>query len=243
MKRELIQLEGYVLRVSPFKEADAMVTCLGKDGLFSFLARGIKKLTSKNAGSCRVLTYSKFSLNASADHKSLSLSESSPLFAIEEKDDLLWMSAVSFLAELNARLLTEEDAVDVFPAFDTTMKAIRNGYPIHSACLLYFAKLLTLMGYGLEVDECVISGSKQNIVGVNYDEGGFISEPYANELTLRLGSRYLKILRYAFRYPLSDFGRVAFEKEESIELISQLANYAENLTGVRLKSVSMLERC
>lgn len=243
MKQELIQKEGYVLRVSPYKEADAMVTCLGKDGLFSFLARGIKKLTSKNAASCRVLTYSKFSLNISTDKNSLTLSEGIPVSSIEEKEDLLWMSCTSFLAEINARMLTEEDASEVFPAFDKTMKEINKGYPIYSACLLYFAKLLTILGYGLEVDQCVISGSKKNIVGVNYEEGGFISEEYADANTVRLPARALKILRYAFIYPLSDLGRVAFEKEESLALISQLSTYAENLTGVKLKSVSMLERC
>ncbi len=243
MKRELISKEGYVLRVSPYKETDAMVTCLGKDGLFSFLARGIKKLTSKNAASCRVLTYSRFSLSASSDQSSLILSESMPLSSIEEKDDLLWMSCVSFLAEINARMLTDEDAPEVFEAFDKTMKAIESGYPIYSACLLYFSKLLTILGYGLEVDRCVISGNKKNIVGVNYEEGGFISEEYADTNTVRLPSRALKILRYAFMYPLSDLGRVSFEKEESLALIGQLAIYAENLTGVKLKSVTMLEHC
>lgn len=243
MKRELILREGYVLRVSPYKEADAMVTCFTKDGLISFLARGIRKLTSKNASSCQILSYSRFSLAATADQKSLTLQEGMLLKSTPEKEDLLWMACVSFLAEINARLLTEEDAPSIFPFFAKAMEGIENGYPIYSSCLLYFAKLLSLLGYGLEVDNCVLCNEKKDIVGISYENGGFVCAHCADETTYRLGARMLKVIRYAFRYPIEDFGRVAFEKEESLFLIQQFARYAEDLTGVHLKSVSLLEKC
>ncbi len=243
MRKELIQKEGYVLHISPYKENDAMVACIGEEGLFSFLARGIKKTNSKNASSCQIFAYSRFSLFSSIDGNSLYLSEGKPLFALKEKDDLLWMSCLSFLSEINSRLLSEEDAIKAFPYLDKAIKEINEGYPIYSACFLYFAKLLAIMGYGLEVDRCVISGNKKNIVGVNYKEGGFVSEGYADSNTIRIGGRMLKILRYAFLFPLEDFGRVSFNKDESIALICQLASYIENLTNVKLKSTLMLERC
>ena len=243
MKRELIQKEGYVIRLSPYKEADMMVTCFGPEGLFSFLARGIRKLTSKNAASCRPLTYSHFSLSVSSTGGNLTLVEGQPEKAMIEKDDLLWMSSLSFFTEINSRLLTEVDAKTIYPYFDKAVDLLLTGYSIHSAALLYFAKLLTLLGYGLEVDHCVLCGKKTDIVGVSFEEGGFICQDCESETSEKIGVRNLKILRYGFRFPLNDFGRVSFEKEESLFLIERLSRYAEDLTGVKLKSVSMLSRC
>ncbi len=243
MREELIEREGYVLRVVPYKETDLIVTALDEDGMFSFLARGGNKINGKNAAACRLLSYSRFSLLILANKERLTLKESEPIIPLKEKEDLTYMSLVFFLSEINSKFLSEEDAKEIFPYFDKAMRKIDEGYPIHSACLLYFAKLITIMGYGLEVDSCVISGKKTDIIGINYVEGGFVSKGYENSNTVLLSSRSLKILRYAFIYPLSDFGRVSFEKEESISLILQLSRYLESMTGVKLKSTSMLEQC
>ncbi len=243
MREELVQKEGYVVRAAPYKETDLIVTALGKDGLFSFLARGGNKINGKNAAACRVLTYSRFSLLLSSDKERLTLKESEPILTLKEEEDLAYMSCVFFLSEINSRLLGEEDALEAFPYFDKAMKNIDNGYPIYSACLLYFAKLIVILGYGLEVNKCVISEKKNDIVGINYLEGGFISKGYEDSNTTLLNSRMLKILRYSFIYPLNDFGRVSFNKEESISLILQLSSYLESMTGVKLKSTLMLERC
>ncbi len=242
MRKELIEKQGYVLRLSPYKETDAMVTAFNEGGLFSFLARGVRKMTSKNAASCQVLSLSRFSLLTSADGRSLTLSESEPISPMPQKEELSWLGALSFLAEVSVRFSEEGGGAEHYPVFAKAMDAIRNGYPILSACLLYFASILNNLGYGLQVDGCVLCGKKEGIIGISYEEGGFVCEDCADELTERPGARDLKILRYAFRYKVEDFGRVAFEDKESVRLLVQLARYAENCTGVRLKSLALLEK-
>ena len=51
---DAIKKEGFVLRKTEVGEADAMVTCLGEEGKFSFYAKGIRKPTSKNAPSLTI---------------------------------------------------------------------------------------------------------------------------------------------------------------------------------------------
>ena len=45
----VIEIEGIVIRQVQYKEKDAMISVLTKDGTVSFLARGILNPTSKNA--------------------------------------------------------------------------------------------------------------------------------------------------------------------------------------------------
>ena len=244
MRKELIEKTGYVVSISPYKESDAMVTAFGEGGLFSFLARGLRKMTSKHNAACQILCESRFSLYQSSDGKYLTLSESEALRPVALKDDLSLYGAVSFLAEATKRFAEEGEGAGAehYSVFRAMMDAIHDGYPICSACLLYFASILNNLGYGLQVDGCVHCGKKEGIVGISFEEGGFLCEQCADELTERPGARELKILRYAFRFKKEDFARVAFEDKESIALLSRLAAYAEQATGVRLKSLVLLER-
>ena len=55
MARNIVSVEGYVIRVNKFREADAILSVLTSDGMRSFIARGANKLTSKNRQATLVL--------------------------------------------------------------------------------------------------------------------------------------------------------------------------------------------
>ena len=67
----VIEIEGIVIRQVQYKEKDAMISVLTKDGTVSFLARGILNPTSKNASSCLLFAYSNFTLNSKQDKLTL----------------------------------------------------------------------------------------------------------------------------------------------------------------------------
>ena len=59
-KEEVVSL-GIVLKTHPYKESDSLVTVYFKDyGKMTLIARGVKKLKSKNASACQSLTLSEF---------------------------------------------------------------------------------------------------------------------------------------------------------------------------------------
>ena len=58
-----LKTEGLVLRVSPFQEADAMLSVLTREqGLLSLRARGVRRAKSPLKGACQLLAYSEFTL-------------------------------------------------------------------------------------------------------------------------------------------------------------------------------------
>ena len=61
IKKEEVVCLGIVLKTQSYKESDALVTVYFKDyGKMTLIARGVKKLKSKNASACQSLTLSEF---------------------------------------------------------------------------------------------------------------------------------------------------------------------------------------
>ena len=231
-------IEGFVLRSSPYKESDAMVSVLSSDGLFSFLARGIQKNTSKNFASCQLLSKAKFSL-AEQKNGGFALSESEVISLPDGKGDLTRLAVFSFLGEISVKLIAEEEAGTLYPWLSQTMKTMNEQGKELSSALIYFCHLLSVIGYGLEVNECVVCGKKTNIVGVSFTEGGFVCGDCASPSS-KMSSRDLKILRFCFKCGLEDALRVSFEAKESLSLLKKLTRYVEDFTGVKLRSLELL---
>ena len=231
-------IEGYVLRVSSYKENDAMVTVLASDGMYSFLARGVLKNTSKNFSSCQLLAKSRFSLNEQ-NSGNYSLSESQVINVPDGKSDLLRLGIFSFVSEACLKLVTEEEAKEIYPWLDKTMENLKEDGKEASSALVFLSHLLNEIGYGLEVSECVGCGGKTGIVGVSFKDGGFVCKDCAHESD-KMDNRDLKILRFCFKCQISDVDRVTFEKEESIKLLKRLIRYIDSFTGVKLKSLDLL---
>jgi DNA repair protein RecO len=239
MTRMLTEVEGYIVHISTYKDNDAMLNVFTKDGPVSFLARGVLKPTSKNAAACQLLSYSRFSLE-SGKNGALSLKEAQSLTPIDGRDSLERLTAFSFMSELTAKLIQDDEEKEAYPWLDASLKALEGNADAFSVCLIYFAHLLILCGYGLDVDECIYCQSKTNIKGVSYTDGGFVCANEMDEGAVALDPRHLKILRYIFRCGIVDIARVSFTKEECQGFIQSLSQYLADLTGVELKSTALL---
>ena len=240
MQTSEILKTGIVLRCSDYKEADAMVNALGKDGFFSFRARGIRKLTSKNAPAVQPFSYSQFSLFKS-NGGGLTLKEASPVSFYGPKEDLAESAVAAFLQELTLRIVQEDEAPEAFPYLLKALELIKSGKDPLTMGLLYFAKVLSIGGYGLEVGECVLCHGKRNVVSLSYEEGGFVcADDFDPSIHEKTPVRIRQITRFLFRCEAKYFERVSFSPSECLLFYKYLAQYLENLTGVRLKSVSLL---
>ncbi len=241
MNKAKITKTAISIKLAPTKESDAMVTALGPEGMFSFFARGVGKLTSKNAAAVQPLTYAKYTLTESSNG-SLTLNESEPVFSgISSNPDIAKMASLSLIQETTAKLVTEDESKDDYPWLLAALEAIRNGFDPLSACLIYFAQVLKNGGIGLNVDSCVVCGKKENIVAISYQEGGFLcGDDFLPGIGEACGKRKLQVLRYIFRLPIESFTKVTFEKDETILLLEDLARYIDSFNNVKLNSLSLI---
>lgn len=236
----IISKEGLVLRLSEMKESDAMVKAIGPDGVFSFYARGIRKLDSKNGAATAVLAFSTFTLTES-NAGALTLKEACAHELLYPGDDLAGLAVASFLLEAANSLVQEDEAPAAYPWLLEALRAIKAGKEPYTVGLICFAHLLTIGGIGLNVDECVFCGGKKKIASLSYEDGGFIcSECFDPETSEKAPELLLKMVRYIFKAPLSDYGRVSFTAGECRPLYAGLGQYVLDMTGTHLRSLDFL---
>lgn len=237
-KRETKRLKGIVIRRSDYRDNDLMVEILSPEGKKSFLARGAKKSGSKNAASLNLLSEGEFSLLLSPNGH-LSLQEGIPLSSVDGQDDLVRLAIYGLLAELSRFLIGEAESEECFMWLSKCLEAMRGGYDPLSVALIYMAFLLKKNGYGLCVDHCVRCGAKREISGLSYLDGGFLCKKHLREGE-RKDAYTLKVIRYCYMLPLTEMGKVAFQKDVSLSLLREWSHNIEEWLGIKLRSVELL---
>ncbi|MCR5491724.1 MAG: DNA repair protein RecO [Bacilli bacterium] len=240
---EKIKKRGIVLRNVPTKGNDAMITALGDGGVFSFYARGVRKLPSKNGSGCTELCLGSFILTESQNGPT-SLVEASPEALLYSDKSLESSICASLLAEAALKLFSEpgeEPSVDLFMWLEASLRAIKDSDNPLAYAFIGFCKLLVYAGIGLDVGECVLCGKKTDIVGVSYADGGFVCRDCAAELGIEKSPVVqLKMLRFAFRCAISDLPKAQFAPSDSIALLIALADYLSEQTGINLSGMKLL---
>ncbi len=238
-----MELEGIVLRITPFKEKDAMVNLLTASGTFSFLARGIMSLDSKNAASLTQYAYSRFEFSEGKS-TGLSLKNGTLIRSYDASfKSLDRLAALSLLGELTLHGVGEEESSAIFPYFKNALEAIESGFDILTTVIVFFAQVLKAAGYGLEVGHCVFCDTTKDIVAVSYLDGGFVCNNCLDTETMHpADARYLKIIRYLFMVSPEDIRRVSFLKEECLGILNEFKEYAFDQLGLTLKGHELLLR-
>lgn len=240
IRKEVKTLEGIVIRTVDFKDNDQIVELITRKGRFSFLARGTKKVTSKNASSLLMLTKGKYTLFEGIQG-GLSLKEATIERTMSANDDIDRIFALNFLGEL-LRTFTNEltNFQNVYEVLDETLKNINEGFDPLSACLLFFAKILKENGIALDVSKCVRCQGKRNIVGLSYADGGFICKNDIQSESERKSAYELKVIRFAFLAPIEKMGTISFAKKTALSLLREWGDFVEYGFGVKIASLKFL---
>ncbi len=237
-KGKTIDLEGFVIHISDYKETDCIINFLCRDGVVSFRARGIKKPTSKNHILSTLLVKAKLTLLEETGK--FSLKESKLVSFPDAKNDFLTAICFQFLNELNGKILDEGTAL--YPYLDLGLSGSADNGSFLPFCTVYFAQFLKNCGYGLNVDECVLCHKKNDIVGISIVNGGFICRDDAEYESEIMNPRFLKIIRFCFRCEPKDMNRLMISNEECVQVISFLSNHYEESTGIKIKSLEYLRK-
>ena len=237
-----MEFEGIVIRRTTYKEGAAMITVLTKDGIRSFLAKGVLKMTSKNASSVNLFTKSRLQVFHGQDGDWLRVGEVIESFP-NINGDLEKLAILDFVSELTNTLIGQNDAKIIYDFLNKTLESLNGGFDAWTALAIYFAHVLSIAGYGLNVDKCSICGKTSSIVSLSYKDGGFICENcFDASKHTKTDVRKLKILRYIFKVDLDNFTRVTFGKDELKNIIFELADFLDWTSQIKFKSLILLNK-
>ena len=167
-------MEIITLKITNYKEKDGIIEAISPDGVISLLCRGLYDPKSKNAILNNPLTIADVE-TSSGKYKytviSGSLLINSPM---KTGADLTYMSIVMLLQEATNFLLGEEEKPLIYYFLKGTIEELKKGINPLKIAISYLSKVLKISGYDFGVNECVMCGSKKNIVTFSFNDGGFI---------------------------------------------------------------------
>ena len=234
--------EGIVIRQTPFREHDAMVTVLSNDKLRSFLARGVLKFESKFGPAVNIYSKSRFQISRGKEGYALRTAEL--LNSYEKvKTNIECLAVEDFLGELTNKLVQSDDANVIYSFLEKSLEALNDGFSPWTIALIYFAKVLDVAGYSINVDSCQICGKKDHIVALSYNDGGFICQDCFSALKhAKTSVMELKMVRYAFKVDIENLTKIEFDKKECLSIISDFNHFLEHVDQIKLKSIDLLKK-
>ena len=237
-----MEFEGIVIRRTSYEEGSAMISVLTKDKIRSFLAKGVLKITSKNAPSVNLFTKSRFQTFKGEEGDFLRVGEVLSSYPNITKD-FEKLAILDFISEMTNSLIGTSDAKDIYIYLEKTLECLNGENSPLTALLIYFAKVLKAAGYGLDVDSCAICGKKTQISAISYKDGGFICQNcFDASIHVKTDPRKLKILRYIFKVDVANFTKVAFSNDECKEIIFELSEFLNFASQIEFKSLTLLSQ-
>lgn len=164
--------KGLVLRVSPYNDADAILTILtAEQGMISAKARGVRRKSSPLAAPCQLLCYCEFTLFAYKDFFTINEAHCIALFTGLRKD-LQKLSLGTYFAQATETLSQEDmpnpellalllNCLHGLSELNISEKQIKAVFELRSICLA---------GYTPDLSVCHICGASDHLC-LNISEG------------------------------------------------------------------------
>ncbi len=242
------RIEGIILKQTDYKDNALIVTVLTKEkGKISFIASGVKKISSKNAGNILPYMQSEFLY----DDK-----EGKTIFRMRTaKAVKLWRfihedfecSLAAQLACQIADVMTYEDSDNLFTSFvyDQLYEALdrmNNKNKTDIILAVYLANILREAGIGPDVDECVLTGDT-NVVAISVNEGGFLCRDCADKMGISYDSvTDLRKFRLINKAKLENYEVLSQAMENAYHELNLLIEFLRIHGGVELTAYELYSR-
>lgn len=186
-------MPGFILRQTPYRNADTILTVLTAEGFLTIQANGSLKMTSPFQAATTLGSWTKFTIRESRSKAYLEKAELLQFAPLPTKEGLL--ATVMMEAILQVMLFDESDTEG--PTLYAMLSELRNQWETpQSTYLRFLLQYLKLQGIPLVADYCVQCQSKKQIVGVSQTLGGFVCQTCIHQISAkRLPAKALSLLR------------------------------------------------
>lgn len=236
LRQRLYRTEAIVIRRVDVGEADRILTLYTPHrGKVRAVAKGVRRPESHLGGNLELFVRVNLLLAHGRNLDIITQAESVAAFR-ELRANLESVQAVFYIGELLDGL-TEEGlpSEPVYVLLLETLTALDQGHPVPVVLRYYEYRLLSLMGYRLEVSQCVVCRRPLEpvISGISLEAGGVLcptcqpADPAARPLSVNA----LKVLRLMAREPLSTLLRYRL----SPPLLSELERLGHASVVLRLE--------
>lgn len=236
-----VSVEGIILKKTPYKENDMILHVYTRDyGKIGILARGVRKLTSKNARATQEMMQSEMSISL---RKGLSsLIKASPIHYLRHiKENIDSEIIGNYILEYYYRYIEENQPSELeYEVLIDALKALDQGYHPLLVYLLFNVFILNNNGVSIDVEGCVVCGSSK-VVSISLEDGGFLCQDHVYNHRI-YSVDVLKAFRHIHKVPLKNIDSLHIEESIIKQLIPIMDYYIEEYTGILLKTKTFIQQ-
>ena len=227
--------EGVVLKITPSKESDAILSIYTHDyGRISVYGKGIRKINSKNARGVTPSSLSLFELNVRKGLSSLK-------YYTHIQDHIETDILAQCLLEYYYRYVPENKPdLETYTFLVDALKAIDTGY---SYKLIYALILVFIMkdnGIELEVDGCVHCGHT-SVTSFSLVDGGFVCHKHQTPQDVELSIDALKAIRHIYKTPIAHIDALSIDEAVLKEILFIFEHYIDEYCGIYLNALRFVK--
>ena len=235
-----------ILKQSDYRESDALILAYTeKYGLLSFVARGLRKLTSRNAASLYPFSISEILFDYKEGRDIFALHTAHLIYSAKNIPQDLKKTAISSILSELSDIIGREERYDeeinrnMYQLISLCTREINEGEDDYLALSFYFAKVLDWMGIAPEADSCALCGNTK-VSAISVEDGGFVcAECYPS---LKEDVRILRQFRLVNKAEIKDYEVLKKYGPYEFALAEHLYAFLSSYLGINLKSWDFLKQ-
>lgn len=234
------KVEGIVLSETPYKESSKILNIYTKEhGLIGIIAKGAKSLKSPLRALTNKYSYCYFYIY----YKENKLSLLTQVDLIDNfnniRNDIVLIGYMSYLCDLTYQVLKENNESDIFDILINGLKKINDKLEPLIITNIIELKYLDYLGVSLNLDGCVRCSSKDNIITIDGDAGGYICKNCLRDEEI-VDAKTIKMIRMYYYVDISSISTIKISDDIKRQINNFLNKYYDRYTGLYLKSKEFL---
>ena len=213
--------KGLILRETPYKEADVMLSVLTEcGGKLSVLARGAKRKGSRVSAGIQLLTYSEFTFYESGGRYTLNDAEPKEMiFGI--RNDIVKLSLASYFAEVLEQAADEETINPELLrlGLNSLYALAKTSISQEKIKAVFELKVADISGYTPNVFGCSCCGSTDELVAFDIRNGSLLCKVCNNGYHQKIDAAVADAMRFILREDIKRIFSFSIG-EESMRLLS-----------------------
>ena len=234
------KVEGIVVSEFTYEESSKIIKIFSKDGIFSVICKGAKKIKSPFFGTTGKFTYGVFNIL----YKDIGLSKLVDADILNDyrniKKDIVKSSYITYITELSLQVYKHEEKSNIYDLYMASMNKINEGYDPLVITDILRLKLLDNLGIKPVIDKCVVCGSTSDIASVSSYLGGFVCKNCLNNEPL-VDIKTISLIRGLYYVDINKISKLDITDKIKKEMDTFINDYYDRYSGIYLKSKSILD--
>lgn len=225
------KIEGIVVKELTYKETSKIIDVYTKDGIYSVIAKGAKRIKSPFFSGTNFLSYGEFCIYEKDNLSTLKSVDLKDNFKNILKD-ILRLSAATYVINLAIQIYKQNNNSDIYKLLIASLNKLNSNINPLGIVNIFEIKMLAYLGLHLNLDECRICGSK-NIVYLSLDYSGYLCN---NCTDSRMNPKMLKLIKIYNKVDINKIDKLEVDSKLLISINKFIDEYYEKYTGLYLKS-------